>query len=96
MALAVPVCFVGDVLLSEEELGREVHHGGRNSVMNGQHLGGGEGNTYVRRYTTHWTDVLYKNCTLTFIVERLSARLLIVQCSQFVFVCMYVCISVTL
>lgn len=38
LALAVPVCFVGDVLLSEEELGGEVHHGGRNSVMNGQHL----------------------------------------------------------
>ena len=32
----------------------------------------------------------------TIIAERLSARLLIVQRSQFAFVCMYVCISVTL
>lgn len=39
MAFSVPVCFVGDVLLSEKELGGEVHHGGRNSVMNSQHLG---------------------------------------------------------
>ena len=41
--------------------------------------------------------IVYSNkniCSQTVIAERLSARLLIVQCSQFAFVCMYVCIYI--
>ena len=55
-------------------------------------------NFNVRYPCTHTTlhhehkDIYSKPCTL--ITERLSARLLIVQCSQFTFVCMYICMYI--